>query len=367
MTITESRQWQAVQRRDAAFDGTFYYAVRTTGIYCRPSCPARRPRRENVRFYATGHDAEAAGFRPCRRCRPDAPALAASHAEKIAAACRLIETAEEPPRLRELADATGLSPYHFHRVFKSVVGVTPKAYAAAHRRNRIHDTLQSSRTVTEAIYEAGFNSSGRFYSDSNEALGMTPTDLRAGGKNTAIRFAVGQCSLGAILVAASGKGVAAILLGDEPGALVRDLETRFPNAELIGADPAFEATVAKVVGFVEAPGTGLDLPLDIQGTAFQQRVWQALRGIRPGTTSTYAEVARTIGRPTAARAVATACAANPIAVAIPCHRVVRTGGAISGYRWGIARKRALLAREREADTSPHNQLQTNRKDGDERS
>jgi AraC family transcriptional regulator of adaptative response/methylated-DNA-[protein]-cysteine methyltransferase len=341
----DDARWAAVVRRDAAFDGQFYTSVLTTGIYCRPSCPARRPKRANVRFFATAEAAEAAGFRPCRRCRPDAPPLADLHAAKVAQACRLIENAEEPLRLAELAASTGLSPYHFHRIFRAIVGLTPKAYAAAHRQRRIRESLQRSDTVTEAIYAAGFNSSGRFYATSTPVLGMTPAEFRAGGQDAVIRFAIGLCSLGSILVAATEKGVCAILLGDDPEALLRGLQDRFPRARLIGADAAFEALAARVIGHVEAPGSRWDLPLDIRGTAFQHRVWEALRDIPRGTTASYTEIARRIGRPEAVRAVARACGANPVAVAIPCHRVVRTDGALSGYRWGVERKRALLARE----------------------
>jgi AraC family transcriptional regulator of adaptative response/methylated-DNA-[protein]-cysteine methyltransferase len=260
-------------------------------------------------------------------------------------ACRLIEEADELPSLDALAAAAGMSRYHFHRVFKETTGVTPRAYAAAQRARRVRDELPLSGTVTEAIYGAGFNSSGRFYAASNGMLGMSPTRFRAGGAGEEIRFAVGQCSLGAILVAATAKGVAAILLGEDPDALLRDLQDRFPKARLIGGDAGFEALVARVVGLVEAPSLGLDLPLDVRGTAFQQRVWQALRQIPAGTTASYAEIARRIGAPGAVRAVARACAANPAAVAIPCHRVVRQDGGLSGYRWGVERKRALLDRE----------------------
>lgn len=338
-------QWAALVRRDPAADGSFYYSVRTTGVYCRPSCASRLAKRENVRFHPTPADAERAGFRPCKRCRPNEAPLAALQASAIAKACRLIEQAEELPGLDALATATGLSRFHFHRVFKSVTGLTPKAYAAAHRSRRVREELSRNDSVTEAIYGAGFNSSGRFYTNSSEALGMTPSVFRAGGAGATIRFAAGECSLGSILVAASDKGVCAILLGDDPDALAHDLQDRFPNAKLIGADAAFERWVAKVVGFVEAPRIGLDLPLDVRGTAFQQRVWQALRDIPAGSTASYAEVAKKIGAPRAVRAMAQACAANALAVAIPCHRVVRNDGSLSGYRWGVERKRALLDRE----------------------
>jgi AraC family transcriptional regulator, regulatory protein of adaptative response / methylated-DNA-[protein]-cysteine methyltransferase len=341
----DDRRYAAVVARDNAFDSDFVYSVATTGVYCRPSCPSRLARRENMAFHATRKEAEAAGFRPCKRCKPDAPPLREQHARRVAEACRLIETVEEPLKLDTLAEMVGLSPYHFHRLFKAIVGVTPKAYATAHRQKRLRDNLTRSTNVTEAIHDAGFNSSGRFYANSDEVLGMTPTDFRKGGKDTAMRFAVGACSLGTILVAATPKGIAAILLGDDPQALIRDLEDRFPQAELIGGDRDFEGVVAKVVGLVEAPETGLDLPLDVRGTAFQHRVWQALREIPAGTTATYTDIATRIGEPKAVRAVAAACAANKIAVAIPCHRVVRSDGALAGYRWGVERKRRLIERE----------------------
>jgi len=338
-------RWAAVVARDAAADGSFVYAVRTTGVYCRPSCAARTARAENVEFHRSPGEAEQAGFRPCKRCRPDEPPRAQRQVALVAALCRMIERAPEIPSLDALARHAGLSPSHLHRVFKAVTGLTPKAYAAAHRARRMRSELAQRATVTDAIYGAGFGSNGRFYAQSNALLGMTPTRYRAGGADTEIRFAVGQCALGAILVAASTRGVCAIALGDDPEVLVRELQDRFPRAQLVGDDPDFAALVAQVVGCVEAPGTGVELPLDVRGTAFQQRVWQALREIPAGTTLTYGELARRIGAPRAVRAVAGACAANTLAVAIPCHRVVRTDGALSGYRWGIARKRALLDRE----------------------
>lgn len=342
---SDEDRWAAVVRRDRSADGTFYYSVRTTGVYCRPACASRLARRENVRFHASREDAERAGFRPCQRCRPHESGLAEQRAAAVAKACRLIEASEDLPDLEALAEAAGMSRFHFHRIFRAVTGVTPKAFAAARRSQRVRDELSRSDTVTEAIYGAGFNSSGRFYATAPDVLGMTPTRFRAGGTGASIRFAVGECSLGSILVATTGKGVCAILLGDDPGALVRDLQDRFPNAELIGGDRDFERLVAKVVGFVEAPALGLHLPLDVRGTAFQQRVWQALREIPAGSTASYTEVAARIGSPKAVRAVAHACASNALAVAIPCHRVLRNNGALSGYRWGVERKRALLARE----------------------
>lgn len=341
----QDRYYAAVAARDKAADGTFVYSVASTGIYCRPSCPSRLARRENMAFHTSCAAAEAAGFRPCKRCKPNALSLDAEHARMVAEACRLIEAAEEPPSLDALAAAVGLSPYHFHRVFKTVTGLTPKAYAIAHRQKRVRDNLKRRTSVTEAIHEAGFNSSGRFYANADEVLGMTPTTFRTGGKDMQLRFAVGKTSLGAILVAASAKGIAAILLGDDPEALVRDLEERFPKAELIGGDRQFEDVVAKAIALIEAPGATFDLPLDVRGTAFQHRVWQALREIPAGTTVSYSELADRIGLPKAVRAVAAACAANRIAVAIPCHRVVRNDGGLSGYRWGVERKQKLLARE----------------------
>ncbi|MGD9536987.1 MAG: bifunctional DNA-binding transcriptional regulator/O6-methylguanine-DNA methyltransferase Ada [Alphaproteobacteria bacterium] len=341
----DDARWAAIVRRDPAADGWFYTAVKTTGIYCRPSCTARLPRRENVSFHQTCAEAEAAGFRPCKRCRPNEAPPAERRAAVIAKACRLIEAAEETPDLDAVASAVGMSRFHFQRVFKAVTGLTPRAYAAGHRANRLRDGLTQARTVTDAIYDAGFNSSGRFYAGSAAMLGMTPTSYRTGGRGAEIRFAVGQCSLGAILVAASPAGICAIMLGDDPDGLARELQRRFPKAALVGGDAAFERWVAQVIGLVEAPRLGLDLPLDVRGTAFQRRVWQALRAIPPGETASYAEIAAKIGAPKAVRAVAQACAANPLAVAIPCHRVVRTDSALSGYRWGVERKRALLERE----------------------
>jgi AraC family transcriptional regulator of adaptative response/methylated-DNA-[protein]-cysteine methyltransferase len=345
---SEEERWAAMVRRDRAADDLFYYSVSTTGVYCRPSCAARLPLREHVRFYATCAEAEAAGFRPCKRCRPKEARLEQRQAAAITRACRLIEQSEEAPDLDALAAAAGMSRFHFHRVFKSITGLTPKAYAAAHRSKRVRRELDRAHTVTDAIYEAGFNSSGRFYANSSKMLGMTPRNFRAGGAGASIRFAVGECSLGSILVAATEKGICSILLGEDAESLTRDLQDRFPKAQLIGGDAEFERWMASVVGFVEQPRIGLDLPLDIRGTAFQERVWGALCEVPLGSTASYAEIAKRVGAPKAVRAVAQACAANPLAVAIPCHRVVRHDGALSGYRWGVERKRALLDRESRA-------------------
>lgn len=347
---TDEQRWDAVVRRDHAADGQFFYSVKSTGVYCRPSCAARQALRRNVAFHLTCAEAERAGFRPCKRCKPDQASLLERQTALIAAACKSIEGAYDEPSLDALAQAAGMSRYHFHRTFKTVTGLTPKAYAAAHRQKRVREELARGKSVTAAMYDAGFHFSGRFYSNTARMLGMTPTEFRQGGANAVIRFAVGECSLGSILVAATEIGVCAILLGDEPDALVRDLQDRFPNAQLRGGDKAFEKIVATVVGFVEAPALGLNLQLHVRGTAFQQRVWQALSEIPAGSTASYAQIARRLGKPKAVRAVAQACGANPVAVAIPCHRVVRNDGALSGYRWGIERKRALLEREAASTT-----------------
>ncbi|WP_229507055.1 bifunctional DNA-binding transcriptional regulator/O6-methylguanine-DNA methyltransferase Ada [Pseudoduganella rivuli] len=345
MFVNDEERWAAIQQRDTAADGEFYYAVRTTGVYCRPSCPSRHAKRANISFHGTRQEAEQAGFRPCLRCKPDQPPLAERHAALVAQMCRLIEEAETEPDLASLAEASGVSRFHFHRIFKAQTGLTPKAYAAGVRQRRMQAQLADGNNVTDAIYAAGFNSSGRFYAQSNGALGMQPSTYRKGGHGETIRFAIAQCSLGAILVASTDKGICAILIGDDPDALARDLQDRFPKAELIGAEAGYEQVVAAVIGMVEAPEIGLDLPLDVRGTAFQQRVWQVLRNIPVGRTVSYTELAELVGAPNGARAVASACAANAIAIAIPCHRVVRTDGSLSGYRWGVERKQVLLERE----------------------
>jgi AraC family transcriptional regulator, regulatory protein of adaptative response / methylated-DNA-[protein]-cysteine methyltransferase len=343
--MADDPRWARIAARDKTADGCFWYSVATTGIYCRPSCPSRAANPRNVQLHDTLAAAKATGFRPCRRCNPDGISIDGENAAIIAQACRLIEESEEEPSLNDLAEAVGRSPSYFHRTFKAITGLTPKDYAVAHRAAKVRQGLHSGNSVTEAIYDAGFNSSGRFYEKSTGLLGMTPTQYRAGGANEEIRFAVGETSLGTILVASSKNGVASILLGTDPDTLVRNLQDRFPKARLIGADGDYETLVARVVGFVEAPNLGLDLPLDVRGTAFQQRVWQALQEIPVGQTVSYAEVARRIGSPKAVRAVAGACAANNLAVAIPCHRVVRNDGSLSGYAWGVERKRVLLDRE----------------------
>jgi AraC family transcriptional regulator of adaptative response/methylated-DNA-[protein]-cysteine methyltransferase len=348
--VADDPRWARIVARDKTADGHLWYSVATTGVYCRPSCPSRIANPKNVQLHDSLKSARATGFRPCRRCNPDGPSLECGNATLVAKACRIIEESEEEPSLEKLAGAIGRSSGYFHRVFKAATGLTPKEYADAHRAKKVRQGLDSGNTVTGAIYDAGFNSSGRFYEKSTDMLGMTPSHYRAGGTNEEIKFAVGQTSLGAILVASSRKGVASILLGDDPDELVRNLQDRFPKAHLIGADRDYETLVARVVGFVEAPAIGLDLPLDVRGTAFQQRVWQALQEIPVGETVSYAQIAQRIGSPNAMRAVAAACAANNLAVAIPCHRVIQKGGSLSGYAWGVERKRALLDREASRDT-----------------
>ncbi len=340
-------RWRAVQRRDLQADGAFFYSVNTTGIYCYPSCPARLPQLKNVAFHDSRQGAESAGFRPCRRCRSDLPPRVEREAAQVERLCRLIDEREEEPALEELAAHIGSSPSTTHRVFKRVMGITPKAYAAARRAQRIRAELaKDAGSIASAIYGARYGSSGRFYEKSNAMLGMTPSEFRSGGKDATIRFAVGECSLGSVLVASTDKGVCSILLGDDPEFLIHDLERRFPHAELEGANQDFEDQVATVVGLIEEPSTSTrSLPLDIRGTAFQCRVWRALMEIPAGEVRSYSQIAKGIGSPKSARAVARACATNPLAVAIPCHRVVRTDGSLSGYRWGIERKRQLLTRE----------------------
>jgi AraC family transcriptional regulator, regulatory protein of adaptative response / methylated-DNA-[protein]-cysteine methyltransferase len=345
---TDDERWKAVVDRDSLADGVFVYSVKTTGVYCRPVCSARLALRKNIAFHDTCEAAEKRGFRACKRCHPKSLSLNEQHAKIVAKACRLIEDAEEALNLEELAIAVGMSRYHFHRLFKALTGVTPNAYATAHRANRVKQELSSADSVTDAIYGAGFASNSRFYESSNATLGMAPKMFRAGGRGATIRFAVGESYLGTILVAASAKGICAISLGDGPEELVQDLQDRFPNAQFIGGDQEFEKLVAKVIGFVANPSAGLDLPLDIQGTAFQMRVWEALRQIPVGSRVSYSKIAEQIGQPKSVRAVAQACGANPLAVAIPCHRIVRLDGSLSGYRWGIERKNRLLQREEEA-------------------
>ncbi|MEJ5863949.1 bifunctional DNA-binding transcriptional regulator/O6-methylguanine-DNA methyltransferase Ada [Pseudomonas farsensis] len=337
---TDADRWHAVQARDKAACGHFVYAVRTTGVYCQPACTSRLAKRENVQFFNDALQAEAAGYRACKRCWASATRI-----DRVARACRLIEASDVAPSLLQLAAALNVSTFQLHRQFKAETGLTPKAYSNALRARRVREQLGTAGSVTDAIFDAGYNANSRFYESAGERLGMPPRAFRAGAEGVVIRFALGQCSLGAILVAQSERGICAILLGDTPEPLLHQLQDKFPNATLLGGDAEYEQWVAQVIGFVEAPALGLSLPLDVQGSAFQERVWQALREVPPGSRVSYTDIAQRIGAPKAVRAVAKACAANSIAVAIPCHRVVRRDGELSGYRWGVERKRLLLARE----------------------
>lgn len=343
--VAQDPRWARIVARDTAADGQFWYSVATTGVYCRPSCPSRTANPANVTIHATLADARRTGARACLRCRPDADGMRTAGLDRVAAACRRIEMAETMPTLEALATEAGMSPSHFQRRFKAVTGVTPRAYAAEHRAGRVRAALEAGAGVTEAIHAAGYGSSGRFYAEAEAVLGMKPGAYRQGGMAETLRFAVTPTSLGHLLVAASAVGIAALLLGDDADALVADLRRRFPNAQLEPGGDDFATMVSQVVAFVEAPAATLDLPLDIRGTAFRRRVWEELRAIPPGATASYAEIAERIGAPLAVRAVAGACAANAHALAIPCHRVLRSDGALSGYRWGTDRKRALLDRE----------------------
>jgi AraC family transcriptional regulator of adaptative response/methylated-DNA-[protein]-cysteine methyltransferase len=350
----ERERWEAVQRKDARRDGEFVFAVRTTGVYCRPSCAARRPKRENVTYFDDPAQARAAGFRACKRCHPDGTSTREKQVQAILAACRLIEQAEERMSLATLAQQVGLSAYHFHRLFKEVTGVTPRDYHRARQIARLNANLKDSPSVTAAIYDAGFSSAGRFYDHADAMLGMTASSYRQGAPGEDIRYAVQTCALGLVLVAATARGVCTIEFGDSVAELTARLHQRFPKANFRPADAQFDAWLKRVLDYLEAPAAQLDLPLDVRGTAFQQQVWKALRDVPAGTTTSYTAVAQTIGRPSAVRAVAQAIASNVVAVAVPCHRVVRSDGSISGYRWGVDRKERLLVSEgaRDAQARP---------------
>lgn len=342
---TTDPRWLKIMNRDKVARD-FVFAVKSTGIYCLACCPARRPKIENISFYNTPTDAENAGYRACKRCKPNQLQGVNKLQPAIEKACRLLEQSEENIPLAELAELVGLSPFYFQRQFKAFTGFSPKHYMQNYRANRVREALRNKETnITQAIYDAGFQSASRFYHHAGHMLGMTPTVFKKGGKNMEIRFAVAECSLGSVLVAATRKGICAVTLGDDPEVLVQNLQDHFPQAKLTGGDADFETLIATVITHIENPAQNFDLPLDIQGTVFQQKVWQALRNIPSGQTISYTDLARHIGQPTASRAVANACGANKIAVLIPCHRVVRNNGDLSGYRWGIERKRALLLKE----------------------
>jgi AraC family transcriptional regulator of adaptative response/methylated-DNA-[protein]-cysteine methyltransferase len=347
-SLNQEQCWEAVCARDASQDGRFFYSVRTTGVYCRPGCASRQPRRENVGFHETIAAAEAAGFRPCKRCRPTEGSQAERHVAAVERACKLIRDSETLPSLAELAAAARISRYHFHRVFKQVTGATPRDWGKAHRLGRFADRLDAGEAIAEAAYGAGFSGSSRAYEAAGNGFGMTPGARRSGGKGETIRHTMVSTWLGWALVAATERGICMTALGDDRAALEADLRRRFPAAELAPADAVLADWAGRVVRFVTRPGDQIDLPLDIRGTAFQAQVWRALQKIPPGETATYTGIAQALGRPRAVRAVAQACATNKLAVLVPCHRVVRGDGDLAGYRWGIERKRALLAREREA-------------------
>jgi len=339
-------RWLALTQRDASADGAFVYAVKTTGIYCRPTCSSRRPLLANVELFAHAQDAERAGYRACKRCRPRHAATDDPDVAVVADLCRLLARSDSMPRLADLAKRAGWSVSQTQRVFRRVTGVTPTRFAASVRSDRVRAALTSGTTVTGAILAAGYGSNSRFYEKSTELLGMTPTQYRARGEGLTIRYATAPCALGHVLGATTDRGVCAILLGDDPAQLRADLERRFPHARLDEAPAKLRATLRGIVGLVERPERTPKLPLDLHGTAFQIRVWDALRAVPGGSTTTYRELAEAIDAPSATRAVAGACAANPVAVAVPCHRVLRSDGSLSGYRWGVERKRALLERER---------------------
>jgi AraC family transcriptional regulator of adaptative response/methylated-DNA-[protein]-cysteine methyltransferase len=343
----EGRRWQAVRGRDAAADGTFVFAVRTTGVYCRPSCPARRPRRENVAFFVSPEAAEQAGFRACRRCRPRDLGPRAERAALVGRACALLDgDGEERWSLSALAQAAGVSPRHLLRSFQETLGVTPRQYADARRLAAFKGKLRKGDSVTGALYDAGFGSSSRLYEDVQGRLGMTPATYRRGGRGMSIAYTVTDSPLGRLLVAATDRGIAAVSLGDSDAALESALRAEYPAAEIRRQDAPLHGWVRRVLDELAGSARPGDLPLDVQATAFQHRVWRELRAIPRGQTRSYSEVARRLGRPGAARAVAQACATNRVALLVPCHRVVEAGGGVGGYRWGVARKRALLDRER---------------------
>lgn len=345
---TPASRYLALKRRDPRAEGRFIYAVRTTGIYCRPTCSSKLAQRQNILFFENAASAAAKGFRACRRCHPGGRSPENENAELIAKACRILEKSEETPSLKALAESSGMSMFHFHRLFKKITGLTPKEYANAKRVSEFKKILRSGKSVTHSFYEAGFGSSGRFYEHSAKDLGMKPRAYGSGGKNERIRYAVLTSRLGQVLVAGTELGICAVRIGDEKKTLERELRREFHAASFEKPDKRFRSWVKTVVRQVNGASFSKhseDLPLDIQGTAFQQRVWRALRTIPRGETSSYQEIAKGLGRPTASRAVARAVATNPAAVLIPCHRVVRKDGSLSGYRWGVERKRKLLEQE----------------------
>ncbi|MTH46460.1 bifunctional DNA-binding transcriptional regulator/O6-methylguanine-DNA methyltransferase Ada [Intestinirhabdus alba] len=346
--ISDDKCWQLVQARDPRADGRFVYAVRTTGIFCRPSCRAKRALRRNVAFFIDAAAALTAGFRPCKRCRPDGEDARLPQREKIVRACRLLEQ-DTPVTLAELAHRVALSPYHLHRLFKAATGMTPKAWQQAFRARRLRESLLAGGSVTRAIHHAGFPDAGSYYRRADRALGMTATQFRRGGERLVIEYGLAECALGRCLVAESERGICAILLGDDDAALIAELRALFPAAGVRQGGGGFMQRLYEVIASVNARDRPLTLPLDIQGTAFQQQVWQALRAVPCGETVCYRQLASAAGRPKAARAAASACRANRLAIVIPCHRAVRGDGSPAGYRWGAERKARLLKREAEEE------------------
>ncbi len=350
--MTDEERWQAVDGRDAQFDGAFVYAVDSTGIYCRPSCPSRRPKRHHVRFFAVPEEAERAGFRSCRRCRPRDAAARDPRIEAVRRVCRYIEAHDDgPPTLAALGAEVSLSPHHLQRSFKAVIGVTPRQYYDACRLDRLKGLLRNGDEVTGALYEAGYGSSSRLYEKAPAQLGMTPATYRKGGKGARINYTTAASPLDRLLVGATMRGVCALYLGDDDGALEAALSAEYPAAHIARDDAGLGLWVEAVLAHLEGRAPHLSLPLDVRATAFQRQVWEALRAIPYGETRSYSDIARAIGRPTAVRAVARACATNRVSVVVPCHRVVREDGGVGGYRWGIERKKALLAKERAVSTS----------------
>lgn len=345
---SEAERWQAVLQRNQRADGAFFYAVKTTGVYCRPPCGARTPLRQNVTFYESTLEAESQGYRPCKRCKPKS-GKARSHAALVEEACRWLEQDEQAPTLDQLAEKAGLSSYYFHRIFKAQTGLTPKAYARAQRGRRSREALGSERSVTDAIYEAGYEASSRFYEEMTPQLGMKPSQYRQGGKGKRIRFTIEKIDLGFLLIAATDKGICLIQFGEDESELEGLLHKHFPRADIQAGETWFRHWTSQILqAIAKGHNPSKDLPLDIRGTAFQQRVWQALREIPAGETASYAQVAASIGKPKAVRAVANACGQNLVALAIPCHRVVRSDGSLGGYRWGVNRKQELLEREKQS-------------------
>jgi len=340
-------RWKAVSENNSNADGAFYYAVITTGIYCRPSCRSRLPNRSNVEYFTTFDDAEAAGYRACKRCRPAATSNVEKTEQKIIHACRIIEGSETPIKLEELATQINLSPYHFHRLFKKIVGVTPKQYASRRQSQRFQKNLKTCPSITDAIYSTGYGSSGSAYDKNRDQLAMKPKDYRKGAEGLSITYGITQCFLGWVIVAATDRGICAIEFGDSSDTLPEQVQARFPNAQLRTAGIGFKTLIKEVVDFIESPKDTFQIPLDIQGTAFQQQVWEVLREIKPGQTMSYTDVAKRIDNPNAVRAVASACASNKLAVVIPCHRVISKTGKTGGYRWGTERKERLLDSEQE--------------------